>query len=103
VSDMVLVSLTREEAESLMFGAEDRAALSGRGKINTAFGADPSVLEEQIARAIGMEQGYRAGELDKAFADQGPGWTRSRAVADDLTETARAVLASIGEGQRENG
>lgn len=103
MSDMVLVAMARAEAESLLGEPRSKGLLDpswdtpAEAKVRAALGRDPAVLEEQIARAIcGVT--FKPGTVDRFFSDPTMSVVKDQALAQ-----ARAVLASIGEGQRENG
>lgn len=80
MSDMVLVALSRKEAQEVFL--ELPAYLKAERRFADALSSDPSVLEEQIARAIG-----ETGGIDWDVLSNG-----ARAQA---RKQARAVLRAI--------
>lgn len=96
MSDMVLVSRkdlelavddwwgsrTADESQSPLCCCEHAA----EARLRAGLESDPAVLEEQIARAIYSTVGYYSWD---DYGDK-----------ESYRESARAVLASIGEGER---
>lgn len=86
MSDMVLVALDREKAEWLAFDASVNGNVEAARIVDAALAADPSVLEEQIARAIAGVT-FKPGTVDRFFSDPTMSVVKDQALAQ-----ARAVV-----------